>query len=297
MRRPLHRPLYSGPADVRRVITGRSAYSSKRDFGCLLIVGGSDVYSGAPALAGMAALRAGVGLVLIAAPRSVASTIRTYSPNLIVHSLQNDVVTSLDIPKLIELLATSSAIVIGPGIGSRKDTARAIPLIIEKAVEAKKPILIDADAIRALAGHKKLFKKAHLTLTPHAGEFRAISGFEAPPKWPERLPVCLNFAKEYSCVLVLKGHDTVVTDGLRVRVNRTGNPGMATGGMGDILSGIIGAFLAQGADSFLAAVAGAYVHGLAGDLVGRRKGFHMVASDLLEMLPKVLKKYDSVRRT
>jgi NAD(P)H-hydrate epimerase len=93
-------------------------------------------------------------------------------------------------------------------------------------------------------------------------------------------------------VLLLKGRDTVVTDGRRVRINRTGNPGMATGGMGDVLSGIIGGFLAQGAESLFAAAAGAYVHGLAGDLVRREKGFHMVASDLIEALPTVLRKYD-----
>jgi hydroxyethylthiazole kinase-like uncharacterized protein yjeF len=108
------------------------------------------------------------------------------------------------------------------------------------------------------------------------------------------LPICVDFAKRYSCVLLLKGHDTVVTDGHRVRINKTGNPGMATGGTGDVLSGIVGAFLAQGADSFFAAAAGAFVHGRAGDAVRRQKGFHMVASDLVEAIPAVLKKFDRI---
>lgn len=290
-------PTFSGPADVRRVVKVRGVYSHKGDFGYLLIVGGSDVYSGAPALAGMAALRTGAGLAIIAAPKVIAGTLRTYSPNLIVHSLKSDVVTSDDVPKVAELLGISDALVLGPGIGLNSRTKLAIPLMIKLATEMKKPVLIDADAIKALAGQVDVVKEANATITPHVGEFQVISGIDAPPRWRERLPICMRFAMQYSCVLLLKGRDTVVTDGRSVRINKTGNPGMATGGMGDVLSGIIGAFLAQGAESFFAAAAGAYVHGQAGDLVRREKGFHMVASDLIEVLPVALKKYDQERRT
>jgi NAD(P)H-hydrate epimerase len=161
--------------------------------------------------------------------------------------------------------------------------------------QAKKPILVDADAIRALAERKEQLKHANAVITPHSGEFRAISGIDVRLKGKQRLPICRKFARDYSCILLLKGHNTVVSDGRRLRVNRTGNPGMAVGGMGDVLSGIIGAFLAQGADRFFAAAAGAYIHGLAGDAVRKRKGFHMVASDLIEALPYVLRRYDSTR--
>ena len=286
--------MYSGLADVRVVVKARGRYSSKRDFGCLLIVGGSEVYSGAPALAGMAALRTGVGLVMIAAPRSVAATIRGYSPNLIVHSLNSDVVSSEEIEQLSRLLAASDALVLGPGIGRHPETIQAIHLIIKEARKIGKPILIDADAIRALTEAKELLKG--VLITPHAGEFTAISGMQAPQLWRDRLPICRNFALEHGCVLLLKGHDTIVTDGSRAKVNHTGNPGMATAGTGDVLSGIIGAFLAQSAEPFSAAVAGAYIHGVAGDLVCRQKGFHMVASDLTEALPAVLRKYDRVSK-
>ena len=282
--------MYSGLADMRNVVKPRGRYSSKRDFGCLLIVGGSEVYSGAPALAGMAALRTGVGLLMIAAPRSVAATIRGYSPNLIVHSLNSNVVSSERIDQLSRLLASSDALVLGPGIGRHPETVQAIPLIIEEARKERKPILIDADAIRALAEAREILKD--VLITPHAGEFKAISGVEAPQLWRDRLPICKKFAKEHSCVLLLKGHDTLVTDGSRAKVNHAGNPGMATAGAGDVLSGIIGAFLAQGVEPFSAAVAGAYIHGVAGDMVCREKGFHMVASDLIEALPAVLRRYD-----
>lgn len=286
--------MYSGLSDVRNVVKTRGRYSSKRDFGCLLIVGGSEVYSGAPALAGMAALRTGAGLAIIAAPRSVAPTIRGYSPNLIVHALNSDVVNSEQIEQLSKLLEASDALVLGPGIGRHSETVQAIPLIIKEARKLGKPLLIDADAIRALTQAMESLKG--VLITPHVGEFKAISGIQAPQLWRDRLPICKKFAMEHTCVLLLKGHDTIVTDGSRAKINHTGNPGMATAGTGDVLSGITGAFLAQGAGPFPAAVAGAYIHGVVGDVVCRQKGFHMVASDLTEALPAVLRKYDRTSR-
>jgi len=285
--------LFSRSSDVKRVVKVRDLYSNKKDFGCLLIVGGSDVYSGAPALAGMAGLRTGAGMVFIAAPKGVTGTIRSYSPNLIVHSLSNDVITLNDVQKIVELLARADAIVLGPGIGLNLKTQAAIIEIVKAVSRTKKPMLIDADAIRAFHGRMEVLSKTNMVITPHAGEFEAISGIKMPPHWQERVPVCVEFAKKNPCVLLMKGHDTVITDGDRVRVNNTGNPGMATAGAGDVLSGIIGAFLAQGADPFLAAVAGAYVHGLSGDRAYMEKGFHLIASDLIDMLPVVLRKYDN----
>jgi ADP-dependent NAD(P)H-hydrate dehydratase / NAD(P)H-hydrate epimerase len=284
--------MYSGPADVKQVVKARQPDSSKRDFGCLLVVGGSDIYSGAPALAGMAALRTGSGLVVIAAPNSVASTIRAYSPNLIVHPLRGAVVSRRDIDKLAKLLATSDAMVLGPGIGSNTATRDAVPLIVKMAARMRKPILIDADAITALRGKRRLLRDATTVITPHRGEFRAISGIHVPRELRRRMRICRKFALDYSCTLVLKGHNTIVSDGHHVKINRTGNAGMAVGGTGDVLSGIVGAFLAQGSDHFFAAVAGVYVHGLAGDFVRKQKGFHMVASDLIDALPNVMRPYD-----
>jgi len=268
----------------------RDPHSHKGDYGRLLIVGGSDVYSGAPALAGMASLRTGVGLVFIAAPRRISSVIRSYSPDLIVHELCDDVVTSKDLSAIGKLLTQSDALVLGPGIGRSSGTNAVIPQIIQKAHAMKKSILVDADAIRAVAGMR--YDGINMILTPHAGEFKALSGVEVPLEWRKRVPICVDFAKRKRCVLLLKGHETVVTDGFRVKVNRTGNPGMAKGGMGDVLSGIIGAFLAQHVEPFHAAVAGAFLHGRAGDLLLKEKGFHMISSDLVEILPAVLKQYD-----
>jgi len=288
--------MYSGPADVKRVVKARWPTSSKRDFGCLLLIGGSEVYSGAPALASLAALRTGTGLVVVAAPEPVAGTIRGYSPNLIVHGLSGNVITVRHRDKLSRLLASCTAVVLGPGIGVNPHTKEAIPSIVGMIAKTKKPLLIDADALRAIAGRKEEFKRATPVITPHAGEFKAISGIDVASNWGGRLAIAEKFARQYSCILVLKGHNTIVSDGHRSVVNRTGNPGMAVGGMGDVLSGVIGAFLAQNSDPFQAAVAGAYIHGFAGDLVRKRKGFHMVASDLIEVLPQVLRKFDRLDR-
>jgi len=238
----------------------------------------------------MAALRTGVGLASIAAPRTIVDSVRSYSPNLIVHPLPSDVVSPDDLPTLTPLLTRANAIVLGPGIGQAPETKQAVHLIMARVREVHKPVLVDADALRTLADNKSLLNDS--VITPHAGEFKALSGLEPPVTWRERLPICKKFAADYSCVLLLKGKDTVVTDGGRARVNGSGNPAMATGGMGDVLSGIIGTFLAQASDPFLAAAAGAYIHGSAGDAVYRRKGFHIVASDLIEALPEVLRSYD-----
>jgi NAD(P)H-hydrate epimerase len=166
----------------------------------------------------------------------------------------------------------------------------AIPKIVAASTAMKKPTLIDADALRALDGTS--FENAKVVLTPHAGEFKSITGVETSLKWKERVSVCTQFARSRSCVLLLKGHESVITDGYRLKVNKTGNPGLATAGSGDVLSGLIGALLAQGNDPFYAAAAGAFMHGAAGDLVVKTKGFHLLATDIINEIPAVLRNFD-----
>jgi NAD(P)H-hydrate epimerase len=289
---PSEAELFVGPGDARRAVQARNAYSHKGDFGYVLVVGGSNVFSGAPALAGLAALRTGAGLAVVATPKNVSFAVRSYSPNLIVHSLEHEVITSQDVPRIVELLKFCDSLVLGPGMGLDPLTVPAVPEILKSASGLKKPVLIDADAIKALSGDLGLLGEAAVVLTPHAGEFESVSGIKVFPRWQERLEPSLQFARKNHCVLVLKGHDTIITDGNRLKVNRVGNPGMATGGVGDVLSGIIGAFLAQREERFLSATAGAYVNGMAGDLVFKEKGFHMVASDLVDKIPFVLREFD-----
>lgn len=191
------RSLFSRSSDVTRVVKPRGLYSHKGVFGSLLIIGGSNVYSGAPALTGMAALRTGAGLVLIAAPREVTGTIRAYSPDLIVHSLSGSVVTGDDVNVIIQLLTKADAVVLGPGIGLDPRTEKMIPKIVRITTEMRKPLLIDADAIRAIRSRIELLGQAHTVITPHAGEFKSISGLDTPSKWRDRVPICVEFAKEH----------------------------------------------------------------------------------------------------
>ncbi|VVB84790.1 ADP-dependent (S)-NAD(P)H-hydrate dehydratase [uncultured archaeon] len=289
---PVEAELFTGPGDVRRIVKPRNQYSYKGDYGYVLIIGGSNVYSGAPALAAMASLRTGAGLAIAGVPESVSSVVKSYSPDIIVHPLEGDTLSKSNIPYIQKLLEKVDALVIGPGLGLAPETFDFVKEVLRSSKLKKLPALIDADAIKALKDSLEILRDGNFLLTPHAGEFEIISGVRVSNNWKERVGTCVEFAKENRCTLLLKGHETVITDGKRLKVNRTGNPAMATGGTGDVLSGIAGACLAQGTDTFNAASAGAFIHGKAGNLAYEEKGFHIVASDLLDKIPVILKHFD-----
>lgn len=284
--------LFCGPNDVSKVIKPRNPFSSKRDYGYVLIVGGSDVYSGAPALAALAALRTGAGVCFVAAPDAVANVIRSFSPDLIVYPLRGEFISAVHADYVREILGRVNSVVIGPGIGTHPETRRAVWAIVDAVKDAGLPMVIDADAITSLKGNLHRIRDSRVVLTPNSGEFRAVSGVKAADDWQAKARPAMEFARRVGCTLLLKGHHTVITDGDALKVNTTGNPGMATGGSGDVLSGIIATFLAQGQPPLVAAAAGAYVHGRAGDLVAKEKGFHAMASDIVEKVPAVLKPFD-----
>jgi hydroxyethylthiazole kinase-like uncharacterized protein yjeF len=290
---PVEAELFTGPGDVRRIIKPRNPYSHKGDYGYVLVIGGSSVYSGAPALAAMASLRTGSGLAILGVPESVSSVVKSYSPDIIVHPLEGDALSKSNISYIGNLLEKVDALVIGPGLGLTSETVEAVGEILRLSKLKKLPALIDADAIKALKDGLEILRDGNVLLTPHAGEFEIISGVRVSDNWKDRVEACVEFAKENMCTLLLKGHETVITDGKRLKINRTGNPAMATGGTGDVLSGIAGAYLAQGTDTFNAASASAFIHGKAGDLAYEEKGFHIVASDLLDKIPVVLKPFDA----
>jgi ADP-dependent NAD(P)H-hydrate dehydratase / NAD(P)H-hydrate epimerase len=289
---PLEAELYTGPGDVDQVVGPRTPLSHKGDYGYVLVIGGSEVYSGAPALAALAALRTGAGLALVAAPEAVGTSIRTLSPSIIVHPLPGKVVGMEHLDHIRELLPKVDSVVLGPGIGLHPDTGRAVRAILEAANAEGRPILVDADAIKLMKEGPGAKGNDRLVLTPHAGEFKALTGITVDEEGADRIDVAVQFAKANGCVLLLKGHRTIIADGQRLKINRTGNPAMATGGSGDVLSGIIGAYLAQGQDPFRSAVAGAFINGRAGDLAQQAKGYHILASDLVEQIPEVLRLFD-----
>jgi hydroxyethylthiazole kinase-like uncharacterized protein yjeF len=290
---PLEAELFSGPGDVRRVVEPRKAFSSKRDNGYILIVGGSELYSGAPGLTALSALRTGAGLCFVAAPDEACRNIRSFSPDLIVDPLPGRFFAPEHLKHVTgKLLTRVDSVVIGPGIGSRDETMAAVKSLVVAVKKLGMPLILDADAIRSFAGRPDLIGYARAVLTPNAGEFKAVASVEVKGGWKERFEPSVALAKRAGCTILLKGHDTVTTDGARLKVNVTGSPSLATGGTGDVLSGIIATFLAQGKEPFSAAVAGAYIHGRAGELAFDDKGFHILASDLIDELPAVLRPFD-----
>jgi hydroxyethylthiazole kinase-like uncharacterized protein yjeF len=278
---------FAGPGDVSLVVKPRSAKSHKSDFGRLMVVGGSEVFSGAPALVALAALRTGVDVANVAAPHKTAYAISSMSPNLITVKLEGDHLSPNNVAVIKRHLEMSTAVVMGPGLGLHKETKVAVEAIVDAVEKANVPLLLDADGLKAFAEFKRKVR-VPLVLTPHAGEYEILTGKEPSEKLEQRQVEVQTAAKKLSATILLKGHVDVVSDGKRVKLNFTGNPGMTVGGTGDVLSGVVGAFLAQKADSFEAAVAGAFVNGAAGDFVQEEKGYHMVPTDIIDWIPKIV---------
>ncbi|MEM0050432.1 MAG: NAD(P)H-hydrate dehydratase, partial [Candidatus Bathyarchaeia archaeon] len=216
-----------------------------------------------------------------------AYAISSISPDIITLKLEGDHLSTRNLSVIRSYMERATAIVLGPGLGLHKETQEAVKEIIEEAESKKIPILLDADGLKAFATFKHSLKTPAV-LTPHVGEYAILTGEKLPSKPEERAEYIKRQAKQLNAVILLKSHVDIISDGTRVKFNFTGNPGMTVGGTGDVLSGIVGAFLAQGFDPFEAAVAGAFINGAAGDFVKSEKGYHMVASDLLEWIPKVM---------
>jgi len=278
---------FAGPGDVVLVRKSRLASAHKGDFGRLLVVGGSEIFSGAPALVALAALRTGVDIVYLAAPTKTAYAVSSMSPNLITLKLKGEQLNLENAAELTPYLEMVDAVVMGPGLGLHSKTREFVKAFVSAVENAGKPLLLDADGLKAFAEFKRKLK-VPLVLTPHAGEYAVLTGQKLPEKLEERAVEVQRTAAELKSVILLKGQVDVICDKTRVKLNFTGNPGMTVGGTGDVLSGIVGAFLAQKSDAFDAAVAGAFVNGAAGDFAANTIGYHLVATDLLDWIPRVL---------
>jgi NAD(P)H-hydrate epimerase len=265
----------------------RPSESHKGDFGRLLVVGGSEIFSGAPTLVALAALRTGVDLAYIATPEQTAYAISAMAPDLITIKLEGKHLNMANIPALKAYIETVNAIVLGPGLGLHLETREAVKALVDVIESAGKPLLLDADGLKAFAEFKRKLR-VPLVLTPHAGEYAILTGKKLPEDLREKVSEAQKTAIELGAMILLKGPVDIIADEKHLKLNFTGNPGMTVGGTGDVLSGIVGAFLAQKIDPFEAAVAGAFVNGAAGDFVFEEKGYHMVATDLMKYIPCVL---------
>jgi len=291
----------NGPQELRVVdqlpsLPPRAADSHKGDFGRVLIVAGSRGMSGAACLAGVAALRGGAGLVRVATPQGVCSAVAAYEPSYLTYPLPEDHdgrLAAAALPELLDLAKANDVVAIGPGIGQSPMVSQTITSLL---ATLQKPTILDADGINALRGRSEPIDALgpRVVVTPHPGEFARLIGTDIETVQAHRTEVAVEFSRRHHNVTVLKGHGTVVTDGESIYVNRTGNPGMATGGTGDVLAGLIAAFTAQGLRPFDAAVLGVHLHGLAGDLAARELGqCALIASDLLRFLPLAIRTVQS----
>jgi ADP-dependent NAD(P)H-hydrate dehydratase / NAD(P)H-hydrate epimerase len=283
---PEEAELYTGPGDLLR-LNQRNINSHKGQNGNLLVLGGSKDYSGAPALAAISALRSGVDISVIACPKCVTSTIRSYSPDLIVKSLSNNYVTFDDTAKILELSKNANSMVIGCGIGREEETGLALTEMIEKI---NMPIVIDADALKLLNLDLIKHYRNEVILTPHKAEFKAFFGVDVPKKLDNQIDTILECSKKCKCTVLLKGSTDIISNGDKIKLNSTGNPGMTVGGTGDVLAGIVGALVAQGQEAFEAAYLGSFINGNAGDLAAEEYGYNLIASDIWKYIPQVFKR-------
>jgi hydroxyethylthiazole kinase-like uncharacterized protein yjeF len=275
-------------------LPARPEESHKGTFGSVLIVAGSRGMSGAACLAGLGALRSGAGLVTVAVPAGIQGIVAAIEPSYLTVALSEDDQGRISRPATAEILSRAqqaTAVAIGPGWGKSPDL---IELAHALYTQIERPLVVDADALNALAASSGGFpgppQEAARILTPHPGEFARLTSTQTKSVQKDRETTAADFARKHGTTVVLKGHSTVVTDGEKVAINTTGNSGMATGGTGDVLTGLVVGLLAQGMVPFAAAHLAVHLHGLAGDLAAAEQSQPgLIASDLPRYLGKAWK--------
>ena len=279
---------YAGPGDFRILWKPRPTQSHKGDYGRLLVIGGSENFTGAPAFSALAATKCGTDLVYVASPKPTSEIIASYSPDLITIKLPGEHLNIRAMTELSPWLKTSDAIVLGPGIGLHEETIETVRKIITEAESQNKPMVLDADALKIFGRNRRRLKTSTV-LTPHAGEFAQVLQRKISPELKLRSEATKQLARETGASVVLKGDIDIIADETRLKLNTTGNPYMTVGGTGDVLTGIIGALLAQHVETFRAGVAGAFLNGLAGDMLIREKGPTVTPLALVDFIPRAIK--------
>ena len=273
--------------DIMNILPDRKPESHKGDYGKILLLCGSRGFTGAAALAAMGALRTGAGLVYVGVPESIYAIEAVKLTEAIVFPLpeENGKLSAKAIPEIRKYLQTMDAVLVGCGLGISTGTMAVLDAVLR---EFRGPVVVDADGITMLASCPELLKerKFPTILTPHEGEFRRLNmALEE-----DRLTGAMLAAKELGCIMLRKGHNTVITDGESHYINPTGNSGMAVGGSGDVLAGILVSLLGQGIDPLKAAACAAWIHGAAGDRCAEQMGqYGMLPTDMLTQIPYLLK--------
>ncbi len=278
---------YCGPGDFT-LLPQRRRNAHKGEAGRVLVIGGGP-YTGAPAFTGMAAMRSGVDLAFVATPEPAAIPVAVYSPNIIVKPLKGDILCDGHVNELLAFAKGVDVVAIGPGLGRAPETLSAVQKFVSKCT---RPLVIDADAIAAVGAKPHVLKGRKGVITPHLDEFRRLTGKTLTTEDLDRRGDRVEeAAAKLKMTILLKGAVDVISDGSAVKLNRTGNTALTVGGTGDVLTGIVAGMIAQGAAPFAAARIGAFCMGLAGDLAFSEKDFGMLATDVIEKVPIVLRRF------
>lgn len=278
--------------EIRGKWKPRKAASHKGDYGRIFILAGSRGLTGAAHLAAMGALRAGAGLVTLGVPEKIYTLLARREAEVMVRpfpATAKGTLAGKGLKEILHFAKTQDVLALGPGLSTHTETQR---LVRELVAKTKNPMILDADGLNAFQGHQIRLRHAsgRAVLTPHPGEFRRLFGGKLGAGERERKKRALETALRFQVIIVLKGHHTVIADPAgRISINPTGNPGMATGGAGDILTGIIAALTGQGFSLYDSARFGVFLHGLAGDLAARKIGqVSLTAGDILDFLPRAI---------
>lgn len=272
---------------VLSLLPDRNPWGHKGNFGKLLLLCGSRGYTGAAFFAAMGALRAGAGLVFLGVPESIygIEAVKLNEPVIFPLPDAGGRLSADAVPEILTRLPQMDAVLVGPGLGQSEGTLAVVRAVLEKA---ECPVVVDADGINVLSAHRDLLRgrKSPTILTPHDGEFARLGGVIGE----DRMAAAAALAEELGCVVLLKGHETCITDGTDGYLNPTGNPDMAVGGSGDVLAGVITALLGAGLPPLEAAACGAWLHGAAGDRCAAELGqYGMLPTDMLSALPRLMK--------
>jgi hydroxyethylthiazole kinase-like uncharacterized protein yjeF len=279
---------------LKEIYKPRPADARKYDFGLLLVIGGSEFYSGSPALSALAAFRAGADMVRVIAPKRAADIIASFRPDLAAYPLKGDWLQKEHLATLISMTESAkaaskgkTAVVIGGGAGRSEETQA---VILEYLSQISVPAVIDADAIHALAKNPKIISGKPFLITPHTYEFFILTKKEVYRlSDAEKIEAVKAEAERLKTTILLKGKVDIISDGKEVALNRTGCPFMTKGGMGDTLAGIAGALLARGSDLFKTAQAAAYINGMAGEVAAGKLEDSVMATDLIEAIAQAIK--------
>ena len=277
---------------VRKYIRPRKSNSRKGDNGKVLVVGGSYMYHGAPILSSLAALRTGCDLVYTAVPKVNAQATRAASADLIVIPLADSKLTRGSVNKLLgQIPAGIDSATIGMGLAVQD--IEALKLLVKSLIERDVRLSLDASALRKEI--LPIIKAKNVLVTPHASEFERLFGEKIPDNKKTRISIVEKHAKKNSITILLKGMDDIITDGTKTLINSKKTPAMTVGGTGDVLSGITASMLSQNRNVIEAAASAAFVNGQAGKTVQKNLGMHMVATDLIDVLPLISKTFDRIK--